>query len=337
MASLRIALFGAGRIGQVHAKNVAASEAAHLAWVVDVDREAAQAVAERYGAHATTEAQRVFDDDAVDAVIIASPTPTHVELIGKAAAANKAIFCEKPIDLDLDRVDDALEVVERQQVPFFVGFNRRFDPSFSRLKAQLATGRIGRLEVLTITSRDPSPPTMDYLARSGGLFADMMIHDFDMARWLLGEEPVEIFATASTLVDPAIAELGDVDTALVTLRTDSGALCQISNSRRAAYGYDQRVEAHGAAGMLIAENAATNTVLRFTEAGQQRDPAPRFFVERYAEAYRAELEHFLFAVRTDGFPLLTGPEDGRQALVLAHAAHEAMSRRRAVPVPTRLR
>ncbi len=337
MSRLRIALIGAGRIGQVHAKNVAQSESAHLAWVVDVDRDAAQRLAERYGAQGTTEPRRAFDDDAVDAVIIASPTPTHVELIVAAANQRKAIFCEKPIDLDLDRVDDALEAVERAEVPFFVGFNRRFDPSFSRLKAQLATGRIGRLELLAITSRDPSPPSTEYLARSGGLFADMMIHDFDMARWLLGEEPVEIFATASTLVDPVIAELGDVDTALVTLRTDSGALCQISNSRRAAYGYDQRVEVHGAAGMLIAENAATNTVSRFTEAGLARDPAPRFFVERYAEAYRAELEHFVQAIRTDGLPLLVGPEDGRQALVLAHAAQEALSRRRAVPVPTRLR
>lgn len=336
MSLLEFALFGAGRIGRVHAKNIAASGLARLRWVVDPDREAAQALAESFGAQATTEPQRALADRDVGAVIVASPTPTHVDLVIGAAREKKAIFCEKPIDLDLDRIDDALEAVEKADVPFFVGFNRRFDPSFARLKEQLATGRIGRLELLSITSRDPEPPSAEYLARSGGLFADMMIHDFDMARWLLGEEPVEIFATASNLVDASIGDIGDVDTALVTLRTDSGALCQISNSRRAAYGYDQRVEAHGATGMLIAENTSSNTVSRFTKNGLERDPQPRFFVERYAEAYRAELVHFVHAVRGD-IPMLTGPEDGRQAIVLARAAKEALDRRRAVPVPARLR
>ena len=192
MSLLEFALFGAGRIGRVHAKNIAASGLARLRWVVDPDREAAQALAESFGAQATTEPQRALADRDVGAVIVASPTPTHVDLVIGAAREKKAIFCEKPIDLDLDRIDDALEAVEKADVPFFVGFNRRFDPSFARLKEQLATGRIGRLELLSITSRDPEPPSAEYLARSGGLFADMMIHDFDMARWLLGEEPVPI-------------------------------------------------------------------------------------------------------------------------------------------------
>lgn len=320
---IRVGLFGAGRIGAVHADNLSRSRSARLTWVMDPDARAAEALAARHGAQAAVEARSILGDPAVDAVIVASPTSTHVELIVAAARAGKAIFCEKPIDLELARVDHAIAEVERAGVPFFVAFNRRFDPSFARLKEELATGSIGKIEQLIITSRDPAPPPARYIASSGGLFRDMMIHDFDMARWLLGEEPVEVYAMGSVLVDPQIGEQGDVDTAQVVMRTQSGALCHISNSRRAAYGYDQRVEVFGEGGMLIAENRRESTVVRYLAGGVVADKPPHFFLERYAEAYRAELEHFLAAVSDPDQPLLVGPHDGRQALVLAEAALES--------------
>ncbi len=256
----------------------------------------------------------------MNAVVIASPTPTHVELIIAAARAGQAIFCEKPLDLDLGRVDRALTELERTGVPCFVGFNRRFDPGFQKLKEDVAEGKIGRLEILSITSRDPGLPSRAYLANSGGMFKDMTIHDLDLARWILAEEPTEVYAAASTLVDPQLAELSDVDTAVLTLRTESGALCQINNSRRASYGYDQRVEAFGEKGMLLAENHRENSVVRWSAEGVISARPPHFFIERYREAYRAELEHFLAALDS-GEPLfLTTAADGRAALVLAEAA-----------------
>ena len=212
-----------------------------------------------------------------------------------------------------------------------VGFNRRFDPNFARLETQIRDGRIGRLELLTITSRDPAPPPIEYVRRSGGLFRDMMIHDFDMARWLLGEEPVEVFAAASALVDPAIREAGDVDTAVVTLRTQSGALCQISNSRRATYGYDQRIEALGSKGALRAENVVESTVSFAGTEGVIADKPLPFFLERYADAYRRELAHFIGAI-VSGTPPLIGGEDGVKALELADAALESLRTGRAVEI-----
>ena len=233
--------FGAGRIGAIHAENIVRHPGARLAAIVDVDRDAAERLATRHGAAVGTQAG-VLADPGIDAVVISSSTDTHADLVEAAARAGKAVFCEKPLDLDRRRAEACLAVVGECGVPLMVGFNRRFDPHFARLEHQLRNGRVGQVELVSITSRDPSPPPLAYVRVSGGLFRDMMIHDFDMARWLLGEEPVEIFAAASVLVDPAIGEAGDVDTAVVTLRVGSGALCQISNSRRAVYGYDQRIE-----------------------------------------------------------------------------------------------
>ena len=233
---------------------------------------------------------------AADAVLIGSPTPTHADYIERAAAAGRAIFCEKPIDLSAPRVRTCLDAVRRAGVVLMVGFNRRFDPHFATLKRRLDAGEIGTLELLTIISRDPAPPPPAYVATSGGLFRDMMIHDLDMARFLLGEEPVEVHAAASCLVDQSIAAAGDVDTAVVTLRTAGGKLCQISNSRRATYGYDQRIEAHGAKGLLRAGNVTATTVELATGAGFATDPVLPFFLERYAAAYRAELDVFIAAV-----------------------------------------
>jgi len=313
--------FGAGRIGLIHAANIAAHPGAELRYVVDVNQPAAEALAAKYGAKVTT-ADAALADPAIKAVLIASSTDTHADLIERAAKAGKAILCEKPVDLSLARVDACLKVAAKAGVPLLIGFNRRFDPSFGTLRQELVAGAIGKLELLTITSRDPGPPPMAYIKVSGGLFRDMMIHDFDLARWLLGEEPIEVYATASCLVDPAIGQAGDIDTAAVVLRTRSGTIAQISNSRRAVYGYDQRIEAFGAGGMLRAENRTPTTVERSTGAAVSRDKPLHFFLERYAEAYRAELDHFVTAV-AKGEKLSVGGADGRAALALAEAALES--------------
>ena len=320
--------FGAGRIGAIHAENIARHPEARLRTIVDVDRAAAERLASRHGAAVATQAS-VFADPAIDAVVIASSTDTHSDLVAAAARAGKAVFCEKPLDLDRHRAEAALAVVAECGVPLMLGFNRRFDPHFARLERQLRDGRVGRIELLSITSRDPSPPPLAYVRVSGGLFRDMMIHDFDMARWLLGEEPVEIFAAASVLVDPAIGDAGDVDTAIVTLRTGSGALCQISNSRRAVYGYDQRIEILGSKGMLTAGNVALSTVaFAGADAIVSDKPLP-FFLERYAEAYRLELDHFVAAL-TRGPPPRPDGTDGVKALALADAALQSLQTGRAV-------
>lgn len=320
---LKCCLFGAGRIGAVHAENLARHAGAELRWVIDPAEKLGRALADAHDARWSDAPGDGLADPEVEAVLIASPTPTHVDLIIASARAGKAIFCEKPIDLDLARVDEAIREVEDAKVPFFIAFNRRFDPSFRKVKADLAQGVVGRLELVQITSRDPGPPPTEYLRQSGGLFRDMMIHDLDMARWLLGDEPVEVYATGSALVDPSIGEIGDVDTAVVVLKTRDGAIAQISNSRRAAYGYDQRLEVLGSKGMLRAENVQTHTVSTWTADGVVHDKPPHFFIQRYADAYRAELDHFVEAIGRRDRPLLTGARDGRQALVLADAALES--------------
>jgi len=320
--------FDAGRIGAIHAENIVRHPGARLGAIVDVDRAAAERLAGRHGAAVATQAA-VLADPATDAVVIASSTNTHADLIEAAARAGKAVFCEKPLDLDRRRAEACLAVVAECGVPLMVGFNRRFDPHFARLERQLRAGRIGRIELLSITSRDPSPPPLAYVRVSGGLFRDMMIHDFDMATWLLGEEPVEIYAAASVLTDPAIGEAGDVDTAVVILHTRSGALCQISNSRRAVYGYDQRVETLGSKGALKADNVAESTVVFAGADGIVGDKPLPFFLERYAEAYRRELDHFVDAL-TRGTPPAPGGDDGVKALALAEAALQSLETRRPV-------
>jgi len=320
--------FGAGRIGAIHADNIAHHPDAQLRVIVDSDHTAAERLANRYGA-AVGNLTSALADPAVDAVLVASSTDTHAELVEAAARAGKAIFCEKPLDLDRRHAEACLAVVAECSVALMVGFNRRFDPHFARLESQLREGRIGRLEMLTIISRDPTPPPLDYVRVSGGLFRDMMIHDFDMARWLLGEEPAEIFAAASALVDPEIDAAGDFDTAVVTLRTASGTLCQISNGRRSVYGYDQRIEAFGSKGALTAGNVVESTVTFAGAAGIVTEKPVPFFLERYAEAYRCELDHFIAAV-TNNEPPSVGGSDGVKALALAEAALESLATGRAV-------
>ena len=322
---LQIAVLGAGRIGRIHAANIVAHPGARLAGIADADPSAAAALADALGSCVITA------DDAfrADAVVIASPTPTHAAYIEHAAAAKRPAFCEKPIDLSAARTRACLAAARSAGIVLMIGFNRRFDPSFAILRQRLASGEIGNLELLTITSRDPSPPPPAYVASSGGLFRDMMIHDLDMARFLLDEEPIQVTAQAACLVDPAIGTAGDVDTAVVTLRTASGRLCQISNSRRATYGYDQRIEAHGALGLLQAGNVFPTTVIQAGVAGFRSDPVLPFFLERYAAAYRTELDAFIRTV-TEGGPASPGGEDGLRALLLADAAIQAARTGRAV-------
>jgi len=319
---MRIGLLGAGRIGQIHARSAAAHKSATLAAVTDVDAKAAAAIAAETGANVAKGIPDIIGDKSIDAILISTPTDTHADLIEQAAKAGKAIFCEKPVDLSAERVRACLKVVADTRAKLMIGFNRRFDPSFASLQKRLAAGEVGKPEIVTILSRDPAPPPVSYIARSGGLFRDMMIHDLDMARFLLGEEPVEVSAMAACLVDPAIGQAGDIDTAVVTLKTNSGRLAQISNSRRATYGYDQRIEVHGSGGLLRAHNQHATTVEKATGDGFASDPALYFFLERYAAAYRAEMDTFVTGV-TEGKPLAPTGEDGLKALLLADAAEKS--------------
>ena len=322
----RVALIGAGRIGRIHAGNVAAHPELTLSHVVDPVADAAAAIARETGA-AAAGLEEVLADPDVDAVIVASATDTHLDLCLRAHAAGKAIFCEKPVDLDLGRAQAAAPQLAGARL--LLGFNRRFDPNFQALKARVDAGAIGGLETLQITSNDPAPPSIAYVRVSGGLFRDMAIHDLDMARWLLGEEPAEVFAWGSCLVDPAIGAAGDVDTARTVLRTASGRLCVIANSRRSGFGYDQRIEAYGSGGMARADNLTESATRVWSETCEQADRFQNFFLERYRDAYRLEMAHFadVLAGRT---PPRVGYADGVAALALAEAAAESVKTDRAV-------
>jgi myo-inositol 2-dehydrogenase / D-chiro-inositol 1-dehydrogenase len=320
---IRFGLFGCGRIGRVHADSIDVHPRAELAWVYDPIESAALEVAKRYGAATAPTDDAVVDDPSVDAVVIASATPTHVDLLTRAARAGKAVLCEKPIDLDLARVDRCWTEIAALNPTVMVGFNRRFDPSFREVYERIAGGEIGRLEQLTIVSRDPAPAPREYLAVSGGLFRDMTIHDFDIARFFLGEV-VELYATGANLVADYIAELGDIDSAVVVLRGSDGTLCHITNSRRSVFGYDQRLEAFGSAGMLSVGNQHQTSV-RLSNA-TQTEAAPEyinFFLDRYTPAYRAELDHLITAMEQGDQPS-PGFADGREALALADAALESL-------------
>lgn len=318
---MRIGLLGAGRIGRIHGLNIAARADAELVAVADPSTEAATHLAKATGAN-VVDAQALVAQGDIDAVVICTPTDTHADWIEAAVKAGKAVFCEKPVDLDAERIRRCLDTVATSGRPLMIGFNRRFDPNFAALERRLRAGEIGAVELVTVTSRDPAPPPVDYVRRSGGLFRDMMIHDFDMARFLLAEEPIEVFALGSALVDPAIGEVGDVDTAAAVMKTASGKIAQISNSRRASYGYDQRIEVHGAGGMLRAGNVHETTVESATANGFRADPVQNFFLERYEAAYRAELGAFLAACGEGIAPKPSG-EDGLKAQILADAATQS--------------
>jgi len=312
-------LVGAGFIGPIHAANLAAHPATRLAWVVDLDAKAGKALADKYGARASADLAEALADPAVRAVVVCTPPRTHVAIIEAAANAGKAVFCEKPVDLDLARVDRCKEVLARTSVPFYVAFNRRFDPSHRALHDALRAGEIGRAEMLILSSRDPEISPPDAVAATPyGIFYDTMIHDFDMARWLLADEPVEIYARTACMLDENDNPHRDPDTAMVVLRMKGGALVHVNSSFRAVYGYDQRIEVFGANGMLISENQRATTVERFGKDGVRRDPLLHFFIDRYARSYALELDAFVQALASGVEPSI-GLDDGRRALMIAEA------------------
>lgn len=328
--TIRIGLLGAGRIGKVHADAIALAANGSLVAVADAVPAAAAEVAESSGARVQSIDEIIGADD-VDAVFITTPTDMHADLIEQAARAGKAIFCEKPIDLDVARVRACLAVVAETDAVLMVGFNRRFDPHFKTVRAQIDAGTIGDVEMVNIISRDPGPPPLSYMERSGGLLRDMTIHDFDIARFLLGEEPVSVTAVGSVLIDPAIAGVPDIDSAAVTLVTASGRIAQISNSRRAAYGYDQRIEVLGSLGMARAANLHEHAAEVATSDGFRRAPLMNFFIERYMPAYKAEVQTFVDAVVAGTPPQPTG-DDGLKALILAEAANRSFAEGRTVAI-----
>ena len=317
--AIRMAVIGAGRIGQIHASNAARNPGVTLAGIADAIPEAAQKLASDLAAPVVT-VEGIFADPTIDAVLIGSSTDTHADLIQRSAKAGKHIFCEKPVDLDLKRARECEEIVKASGKACLIGFQRRFDPTFAALKARIEAGEIGQLEALSVISRDPGAPPVAYLQRSGGIFKDMLIHDFDIFRWILGEEAATVYATASALTDPAIAsEANDADTTAVTLRTVSGKLAQIHTSRRAAYGYDQRFEVLGSKGMLQAGNHRPTEVVASGPDVVTTDKPEHFFLQRYEKAYRNELDHFI-AVLAGQEKLRVSIEDGVKALELADAA-----------------
>lgn len=320
---LKFALLGAGRIGKVHARAISDNPDAELVAVVDAFKDAANAIAQQYGCEIST-INAIEKNENIDAVVICTPTNTHADLIEKFARAGKAIFCEKPIDLSIERVRQCLQVVEETNGRLMIGFNRRFDPQFAGIKQAIDDGKVGEVELVQITSRDPGPPPYEYIKVSGGIFRDMTIHDFDMARFLLGEEPVNVMASASTQVDKEIGKLGDFDTICVLMQTASGKQCTITNSRRATYGYDQRAEVHGSKGMASVMNPQTRSIEIAGTDGYLRPPLHDFFMTRYIEAYAAEIAAFVAVVRDGAQPSPSG-QDGLRALELAEAALQSLT------------
>ncbi len=319
-----VALFGAGRIGRIHASNLAALPGVKLVYVSDPVPGPAAELAQKYGAQVAT-IDDVFADKRIDAVAICSSTDTHSNLILRAAQAGKHIFCEKPVDLSVPRAEACAEAVKAAGVACMIGFQRRFDPTFNEASERLARGEIGNPEMLIVTSRDPGAPPADYIKGSGGIFRDMLIHDLDVFRWILcrdGDEAAWLSATGSVLTDPAIAALGDYDSTAVTIRTRQGRLCQINTTRRAAYGYDQRFEVLGSLGLLQCGNHTPTEVRQWDAQGIRADKPENFFLQRYAAAYRLEITHFFESLQS-GQPFRTTVADGVAAQKLADAATES--------------
>ena len=328
--TVTLTLIGAGRIANVHADAIAAHPGSRLAAVTDALPEAAQALAQRSGAeHRSTE--DIAADPAIDGVLICTPTDTHADLIESFARAGKHVFCEKPVDLDIARAEQVVGIARKAGVKLMLGFNRRFDPNFAAARRAIDEGRIGAVEMVTITSRDPGAPDLAYASRSGGIFRDMTIHDLDMARFLLGEEPVSVSAHASVLIEPKLREIGDHDSATVILETASGKQAVITNSRRATYGYDQRIEVHGSEGVVDVANFHENTMRIGTAEGYTTAPLMNFFMTRYIPAYASEIAEFIASIAEDRAPSATG-EDGVIALRLADACVESVETGRRVGV-----
>jgi myo-inositol 2-dehydrogenase/D-chiro-inositol 1-dehydrogenase len=319
-----VAVFGAGRIGRIHAANLAALPGVKLQVVCDPVGSAAAELAGRLGARVGS-IDAVLSDASIDVVAIASSTDTHSELITRAAAAGKHIFCEKPVDMSVVRARECADAVKAAGVACMIGFQRRFDPTFNEARTRMDRGEIGNPEMLVVTSRDPGAPPAAYIQASGGIFRDMLIHDFDVFRWILcadGDEAAWLSATGSVLTDPSIGALGDLDSTAVTIRTRKGRLCQINTTRRAAYGYDQRFEVLGSTGMLQCGNHTPSEVVQWDADGVRRDKPENFFLQRYSAAYRLEITHFFECLQT-GAAFRTTIADGVAAQVLADAAAQS--------------
>jgi myo-inositol 2-dehydrogenase/D-chiro-inositol 1-dehydrogenase len=328
---LNLGVIGAGRIGKLHAENISTRiRGARLAAIADVHLPAAREVAAKLNVPlATNDCGQLLDDPAIDAVLVCSATDTHVEIIEAAAARGKHIFCEKPLGLDVEKVERALVAVDRARVKLQVGFNRRFDPSFAKAKELVAAGRIGVPHILRITSRDPAPPPLEYVRVSGGILLDMTIHDFDMMRFLTGSEAEEVYAVGNVLIDPEIGRAGDVDTCIVTMRLKNGMLATIDNSRKAVYGYDQRIEVFGSAGMVAVSNRTPDSHVHLNAEGVHSSKPQHFFLDRYQESYVAEVQEFVDCVLLDRTPPVTG-KDGLIPVILGLAATRSMKERRPV-------
>ena len=319
-----VAIFGAGRIGRIHAANLAALPGVSLKYVCDPMAGAAAELAHKHGAQ-VAQVDAVFADPSISVVAIASSTDTHSDLISRAAAAGKHIFCEKPVDLSVPRARACAAAVKAAGVACMIGFQRRFDPTFNEARTRMDRGEIGNPEMLIVTSRDPGAPPANYIKASGGIFRDMLVHDFDVFRWILcadGDEAQWLSATGSVLTDPAIVALGDMDSTAVTIRTRKGRLCQINTSRRAVYGYDQRFEVLGSTGMLQCGNHTPSEVTQWDANGVCTDKPENFFLQRYSAAYRLEMAHF-FECLQSGAAFRTTVADGVAAQELADAAAES--------------
>ncbi|MFW9900445.1 MAG: inositol 2-dehydrogenase [Candidatus Thorarchaeota archaeon] len=329
-----VGVIGAGRIGKIHIDNLLLKIAdANLKIVADVNindnlRQWAQ---EKGVPKLTTDIYEIFNDPEIEVVLICSPTDTHAEFIQEAAKANKQVFCEKPIDTDIKRIKETLSVVKRKGIILMVGFNRRFDRNFMRCYESISSGQIGEPQIIKITSRDPAPPPIDYIKVSGGIFLDMTIHDWDMARFQAGSEVDEVYATGSVLIDPEIGKAGDIDTAVAVLKFKNGAMGIIDNTRQAVYGYDQRVEVFGSKGCVVADNEATNTVRIYTAECTNIDKIPYFFMERYLDSYSTELKYFFDCLIKNVNPKPNG-EDGLRNVLIALAAQKSYEENRPVKI-----
>ena len=330
-SKIRVGLIGAGRIGKLHIEHLVQNiPEVELTTICSLNLSDVQSLAEQYNVpKVTTDYNTLLADPQIDVVLITASTNTHVEMSQAAAKAGKHIFCEKPISLDLAQIDETLAIVEKAGVKFQVGFNRRFDVSFKRVREAVASGEIGEPHIMRITSRDPAPPPLEYVKVSGGIFLDMTIHDFDMARYLIGDEVVEVYAAGGVRVDPKIGEAGDIDTTVITLRFQNGVIGTIDNSREAVYGYDQRVEVFGSKGMVAAANPPTNTVIFSGSDGSRAASPPYFFVERYKPAFLSELQAFFTCIQEDTPPPVTGA-DGRAPVVIGFAALKSLRENRPV-------
>ena len=330
---INLALMGAGRIGKMHAEIITAHPEANLNCVYDINKEFAHQVAKDNNAESVSSPEDAIINDKIDAVLIASATPTHTQFITMGAKAGKAIFCEKPIDLDINKVDECFREINGIDIPLQIGFNRRFDNSHAKVKQARESKEIGQLEMLIITSRDPEPPGLDYLNAAGGFFRDTTIHDFDLSRFILGNDPIiEVSAFGDSLFDENAKIAQDFDTAMFVLKSKAGVMIHINNSRRAVYGYDQRVEAFGSKGMIISNNQTPTSIEKYNQIStSSKEPILHFFIERYKQAYRDQFNHFINCIKNNKKPSV-GFSDGRNALIIANAAYESNKQKKTIQI-----